>query len=205
MTDAMGLPLHFDTIRDNVVNRYHVYLNNPVPPSGDITINMEGAMTDLIHPTGNPGEFVYHMDHSPGYLGITRRIETHRLPPGAELISKSPDDLKVMHAGDHIELFIDRRIPPGGDIDIRYRYRLEKAPTPNPRAELNHLKALEDADQTLGTFIKNKDARDALAWMDDTMMPDTQKLVDFSTGTELEPRALQQFPQPHELMSRNGE
>jgi serine/threonine protein kinase/biopolymer transport protein ExbD len=143
MTDTLGLPLHFDTTRDNVVNRYHVYLNKPAPPGGNITVNMEGTMTDLIHPTGNPGEFEYHMDHSPGYSGITRRIETHRLPPGAELISKSPDDLKVMTAGDHIELFIDRRIPRGGDIDIRFVYKLHGSATadtaaasPGPSASL---------------------------------------------------------------------
>jgi len=94
----------------------------------DIT---EATTDDLIQPTANPNEFEYHMDHWPGYDGVTRRIETHRLPPGAVLVSKSPDDLKVMTVGDHLELFIDRRIPPGGDIDIRYTYRLAPAPAPS--------------------------------------------------------------------------
>jgi len=130
LTDAMGQPLLYQTTTENSgdVVRYRYAFNVPVPPGGMMTNITEGAMENLIHPTGNPNEFEYHLDHSPGYNGVTRRIETHRLPPGAVLVSKSPDDLKVMSVGDHIELFIDRKIPRGGDIDIRYRYRLPAAP-----------------------------------------------------------------------------
>jgi predicted Ser/Thr protein kinase len=125
LTDAGGHPLRFETRRGNGdLIHYTYYLNQPVPPGGMLTNIMEGTMMNLIQPTGNPGEFEYHMDHSPGYSGVTRRIETHRLPSGAVLIDKSPKDLKVMTVGDHLELFIDRRIPGGDDIDIRFRYRL---------------------------------------------------------------------------------
>ena len=103
---------------------YDVTLNEPVTPGNKISVTTEAIETGLIKATGEPGVFEFSMNHWPGYDGVTHRIELHRLPPGAELIDKSPDDLKAERVGNHIELRIDRRIPPGGHIELRYRYRL---------------------------------------------------------------------------------
>ena len=128
ITDAHGSPVHFDAEQKTPnLCHYTEVLNEPIPHGGLITTTIEGDVSNLVKPAGDPGVFEYDFDHSPGYDGMTHRVELHRLPPGAELIDKSPDDLKVESAGDHIELRIDRRIPPGGDLDVRYRYRLANA------------------------------------------------------------------------------
>jgi predicted Ser/Thr protein kinase len=128
MTDGHGWPLRYTEAAGSLDRTHYVVaLNEPVPPDGMITVTSEGNVYRLLKATGEPGEFEYDFDQSPGYDGVTHRIETHRLPPGAELIDKGPQDMKVDHVGDHIELHLDYRVPPGSDIDIRFRYRLASA------------------------------------------------------------------------------
>ena len=132
ITDAQGRPMAFQAMpgkRDLI--EYHLTFNEPVPPGSAVSYTTEGTETGLIKATGKPGVFQYSMKHWPGYDGVTRRVELHRLPPGAELIDKSPGDLKEEKVGDHIELRLDRRIPPGGHIDVRYSYRLSATPADN--------------------------------------------------------------------------
>jgi predicted Ser/Thr protein kinase len=130
-TDDHGLPVHFDVRRTQPnLDHYTVVLNNPVPYGGMVTVTIEGVVSGLIAQTSDPEVFDYDFDHTPGYDGVTHRTELHRLPPGAQLLEKSPDDLQVISAGDHIELRIDRRIPQGGSLDVRYRYRLNNGVVP---------------------------------------------------------------------------
>ena len=131
ITDENGWPMHFEAAPKALQHgyRYNVILNRPVPPGSPITTITEGDMYGLINPGTEPGVFEYHMDHSPGYDGVTHRIELHRLPSGAELLWKNTDDLKVQTVGDHLELRIDCKIPRGGDLDLRYRYRLAQSGT----------------------------------------------------------------------------
>jgi RNA polymerase sigma-70 factor (ECF subfamily) len=126
--DAKGRPVAFQAKPGSGSHiEYDVTLNEPAPPGSTVSGTIEEIQTGLIKATGEPGVFQYSMNHWPEYDGVTHRIELHRLPPGAELIDKSPDDLKEEKVGDHIELRVDRRIPPGGNIEVRYRYRLANA------------------------------------------------------------------------------
>ena len=129
ITDDQGSPLKFDveTGRGDL-RRYRVRLEPPVPPMGSVTYVSEGTMVGLIHAKGEPGVFEYSMDHSPGYDGITRHIERHKLPTGAQLVWKNTTDLEEEKVGDIVELHIDRRIPSHGHIAVRYRYKLGPAP-----------------------------------------------------------------------------
>ena len=132
MHDAQGRPVAFQARpgKGNIID-YDLTLNEPVAPGATVAITSEGTETGLVKATGEPGVFEYKMKHWPGYGGETRRVELHRLPPGAELISKRPDDLKEEKVGDHIELRIDTKIPPGGYLEVDYRYRLAENAVPS--------------------------------------------------------------------------
>lgn len=117
---------------------YEITLNEPLPPGGIVALTSEGTHTGAIKATGEPDVYEYSMNHWPSSNGTVRRIERHLLPAGAELLDKSPDDLKINYVGarvvlgadqqtltgGHYELLLDRTIPPGGHIEVRYRYRL---------------------------------------------------------------------------------
>ena len=51
-------------------------------------------------------------------------MERHKLPVGAQVLWKNAADLEEEKVGDHVELHIDRHIPRGGHMDVRYRYKL---------------------------------------------------------------------------------
>ena len=124
ITDANGQPTKFTAQHNGNIYQYIVTLNTPLPPGAKLTGSMDGTMTGLVRPTGEPGVFEYSMTHSPNYGGDTRRIEVHDLPPGAVLLDSAPDDLLVTTNDDRIELRIDHIIPPGGNLPVKYRYRL---------------------------------------------------------------------------------
>jgi len=58
----------------------------------------------------------------------TRRIERHRLPAGAQLLSKEPSEMATRDRDGRIELSIDRLIPDGDSLEVRYTYRLSTKP-----------------------------------------------------------------------------
>jgi len=132
--DGRGSPLDFETLR-GVGDRvsYRVSLKEPVAPGAKVTIVTEGRMSGLIHSTKEPNVFEYHMDHSPGYDGMTHRVELHRLPLGAELIGHAKN-MSEEKTGGRVELHLDCQISPGGDSDVRYRYRLSNVPATRPSA-----------------------------------------------------------------------
>jgi hypothetical protein len=64
------------------------------------------------------------MRHWPATDVPTRRIELHRLPAGAQLLDKEPNDLVERNRGGRIELYTDRLIPPRDSLEVKYRYRI---------------------------------------------------------------------------------
>lgn len=136
LADVHGRPIPFTVQHDNEnhIYRYKLTLPEPVPPGQTFTISSEGTMDSLVQPTGEPGVFEYHMNHWPCIDGDTLRTEVHRLPTGAQLLEKSPSDLVESQQDGRIELRINRIIPPKGNLEIRYRYRLAPAAT-QPEAE----------------------------------------------------------------------
>jgi serine/threonine protein kinase len=130
MTDAQHHPIAFTKTHEPIyggIFRYSVTLNEPVPPGQPVSTIGEGTMTGRVKPTGAPGVFEYSMRHRPVGQQRTRRIEWHRLPPGASLLEKQPNDLHERVRDGRIELFIDRLIPPGDSLEIVYRFRLDQS------------------------------------------------------------------------------
>jgi len=132
ITDARHRPIAFTKTHEMIngkvgIFRYSLTLNEPVPPGQPVSHISEGTMTGLFKPTGAPGVFEYSTRHRPVAEQRTRRIEWHRLPPGACLLEKQPNDLHERVRDGRIELFIDRLIPPGDSLEIVYRFRLDQS------------------------------------------------------------------------------
>jgi hypothetical protein len=132
MTDAHHRPIACTQTHEMIngkmgIFRYSVTLNEPVPPGQPVSYISEGTMTGLVKPTGAPGVFEYSRRHRPLAEQRTRRIEWHRLPPGASLLEKQPNDLHERVRDGRIELSIDRLIPPGDSLEVVYRFRLDQS------------------------------------------------------------------------------
>jgi hypothetical protein len=150
ITDAHGWPVHFEARPEGKDHfRYHLTLNEPVPPGGRITTVTEGLAVGLVKGTDQRGLFEYRMNHWPACNTVTHRIELHRLPPGAELVAKS-GNLVAGSAGGRMELRADCRIPPGGNVEVWYRYRL---PDGIPAGDLS-LTASEAEVVAVGTMLR---------------------------------------------------
>ena len=124
--DARRRPVVFQTSHPKGVFLYAVTLNEPVAPGQKLILTTEGVETGRVKPAGAPGLFEYAMRHWPVARRHTRRIELHRLPPGARLVDKQPRDLQERFHNGRVELFIDRLIPPGDSLEVIYRYRLSQ-------------------------------------------------------------------------------
>jgi len=111
--------------------KYTFALNQPVSPGGKIVLKMEGTIdgpgTDLIKPTGEPDVLEYHLNQRTGNDSTIHLINLYRLPPGAVLLEKSPADLAATTNGGRVELRLDKLLPPPGQSDVRFRYRLAAA------------------------------------------------------------------------------
>ena len=127
ITDAAGKPVAFEAKHVGDIFQYRVALDPPVPPGKSMEVTSEGTETTLIMPGDERETWVYHMKHWPAVDGDTRRVEVHRLPRGAELLSKSPSDLVESRKDGRIELRIERTIPQGGFLEVTYCYRLKVA------------------------------------------------------------------------------
>ncbi len=131
ITDARYRPIRFETTRESGLLHFFLTLNEPVPPGRRLSVTTEGTATGQIRPTGAPGVFEYAMRHWPMADRRTRRIELHRLPPGARLLDKEPGDLQERTRDGRVELFINRLIPTGDSLEIIYHYRLDAPPATN--------------------------------------------------------------------------
>jgi HEAT repeat protein len=127
MFDDEGRPIEFTAKHQGNIYRYNLTFNKPVLPGEAMLYGCEGTITDLIHPlNGTKDVFRYFMAHSPGTNKPTRRIETYRLPEGAELVSTTPKDMAHRTKDGRIELYIEEMIPIGGNITTAFQYRLRK-------------------------------------------------------------------------------
>jgi hypothetical protein len=111
--------------------KYTPVLNRPVPPGGKLVWKKEGTIdglgTGVIKPTGEPDVLEYHLNQRVGSPFAIHLINVYRLPPGAVLLDKSPADLAATTNDGRVELRIDKVLPPPGQSDIRFRYRLPSA------------------------------------------------------------------------------
>jgi uncharacterized protein (TIGR03435 family) len=123
ITDESGQPMKFTTQPNGNQNAVIVPLNQPVPPGGQFAYTIEFTLTNLIQPTMDPGVFVYQVQDL-GDECITHSVEEYRLPPGAVLLAKQPNDCKVTTREGRPTLRIDRMIQPGGERNTEFRYRL---------------------------------------------------------------------------------
>jgi len=138
MYDAHGRPLKFAVTHSDHIFRYQVPLLEAVPPGQEYSFTLEDTESGLVKPVaGRPGVYRYHMRHWPAVGEFrTRRIERFLLPPGAQLVEKSPADLNVRKTGGQIELFIDRLIPGGDSLEVDFTYRLSQH-TPHESEQLS--------------------------------------------------------------------
>jgi hypothetical protein len=128
LTDARGHAIPFTVARAGQKTlRYEATLAETVKLGAMFSYVMEGTETGLVKSLSQSGECEYIMRHWPG-SSRTRRIERHLLPAGAQLLSKEPADLIARTRDGRVELFIERVIPSGGSLEIRYTYRLPTKP-----------------------------------------------------------------------------
>jgi len=123
ITDDKKRPVQFTTEHKGDCLYYDISLNEPVPSAQTLVLNYEGTTTTLIQPTGQPGEFKYHMVHSPNAPFSVQRSEVHCLPRGAKLLEKPADMTETRNDG-RIELRVERTISSGSVMDVSYVYRL---------------------------------------------------------------------------------
>ena len=132
MTDSDGRELKFKSIHDGDIFRYEVIFNEPIAPGGLIEYTSEGTMSGLVKPVaGSKDTFQYYMKHWPAAGRPTQRIETYLLPAGAELISTTPADMERKEKDGHIELHVEKTIPPGGSITTSFQYRMPETGVPD--------------------------------------------------------------------------
>ncbi len=125
MFDIHDKPMEVDITHKGSHFRYHVTLNEPVPPGGFGVYRTEGYVMRLIQQIPDtPNEFQYVMVHSPNAGQVTRRIEVYKLPKGATLISTTPSNMLRRERDGRIELCNQKMIPAGGTITTIFRYRL---------------------------------------------------------------------------------
>jgi RNA polymerase sigma factor (sigma-70 family) len=128
MFDQTGKPLAFTATHKDQSFEYNVTYNEPVPPGKTLYIKMEGTVSGQIHPLSTPGEYEFREQHWPGMGMDTRRIEVYRLSPGAEVLETKPAGLlssRILTNG-VTELRCEKLIPPGGKIELQFRYRLSQ-------------------------------------------------------------------------------
>jgi tRNA A-37 threonylcarbamoyl transferase component Bud32 len=132
ITDAAGKRLVYTTEADpnGIHNNCHIFLNAPVPRGKNIEMIVQGTTNALVKPTSEPGLFVYDLADSFGGYGPVRRIEHHRLPAGAKLVTKSTNDLKETTKDGRIELQYDRTLQANEAYRVLYQYR-EPAAAPS--------------------------------------------------------------------------
>ena len=120
--DAQGRDITFKEDLFGGFKRYTLTINEPIAPGQASSITTDGTMTGLIKPAGEPGVFEYYRNYWPGRS--EKYTETHLLPVGAELLEKTPSDLSQSWRDLRIQLQIERSIPAGGNVELRYKYRL---------------------------------------------------------------------------------
>ena len=108
---------------------YLITLNKAVPPRSNVSYTVEeGLAADVVRAAGVikttvSGIHEFRMTSYPGNDRDMRYIEVWRLPPEATLLDKDMDVNAVTNDG-QIELQFDKIIPPNGNVQYGFRYRL---------------------------------------------------------------------------------
>jgi len=188
MFDGEGRPIEFTAKHQGNIYRYNLTFNKPVLPGEALLYGCEGRITGLIHPVRDTKDvFRYFMVHSPGTYRPTRRIETYRLPEGAELVSTTPRDMARRTKDGRIELYVEKMIPAGGSITTAFQCRLKKTASlsvsPNRKLlDESTLIAINNQDQFGAKWFKVEQEYEAASqskkqqmiekWMADAQKPD---------------------------------
>jgi len=188
MFDDEGGPIEFTAKHQGNIYRYNLAFNKPVSPGEAMLYGSEGTIKGLIHPVRDTKDvFRYFMVHSPGTVKPTRRIETYRLPEGAELVSTTPKDMARRTKDGRIELYVEKMIPAGGTITTGFQYRLKQTAglsvSPNRKLlDESTLIAINNQDRFGAKWFKVEDEYEAASqskkqrmieeWMADAQKPD---------------------------------
>jgi RNA polymerase sigma factor (sigma-70 family) len=130
LTDATGRVVRFTAQPGpNGIPFQYTFFPGPLVRPGDrLQLTMEGTIdglgTGALKPTGEPGVYELQTHERMGQGLFVHRSDVCRLPPGAILLEKSPDELSVTTNGDRVELRMDKLLPPPQKWDLRLRYRL---------------------------------------------------------------------------------
>ena len=123
-TDESGRPMRMKKRADR---GYRLILNQPVPPAQGTSYTLSGRLDSRFEPN-QAGDYELATTHSRGNNLDMHLVEVWRLPPGATLVSWSPEDFRISTNGDgQVELRLDKVVPPGGQTPLRLAYRLPKA------------------------------------------------------------------------------
>ncbi len=126
MVDAEGNTIPFTATHADRIFRYSATLPKPVPPGGTLLYASEGVARNKVNQNADLGTFTYRFTHSPASGVPTRRVEVHRLPPGAEVLEVSANATKRERNG-RMEIVLDEIVQPRGSVTLAYRYRLADA------------------------------------------------------------------------------
>ncbi len=123
MSSAGGRALPFRVEHRDRTFAYVVPLTEAVPTNRRTFLKTEGYMTGLVRELGG-GEREYFMRHWPANGVATLRVETYRLPTGAQVLKTTPADTTRHQLPDgRLELRTTKIIPPNGSITVRIRFR----------------------------------------------------------------------------------
>lgn len=123
MSDAGGRPLPFRVKHEGRTFTYVASLKEEVLPGRTVFLRTEGNMTNQVRWL-DAGEFEYFQQHWPANDVATLRVETYRLPAGAQVLETIPPDMNRRQLPDgRIELRTRKIIPPDGNITVRIRFQ----------------------------------------------------------------------------------
>jgi hypothetical protein len=124
VSSAGGRALPFRVEHRDRTFAYVVPLTEAVPTNRRTFLKIEGYMTGLVRVLGG-GEREFFMRHWPSTGVGTLRVETHRLPAGAQVLETTPANLPTRILPDgRVELRVEKIIPPNGSITVRIRFQL---------------------------------------------------------------------------------
>jgi hypothetical protein len=174
LVDAEGNSIPSTAVHKDRIFRYSATLPKPVAPGGTLLYGSEGITRNKVQAGAEPGTFSYRFTHTPGANLPVRRVEVHRLPPGAELLEFSSNATK-READGRVEVVLDQIVEPSGHVTLEYHYRVPDAEKivqdavttisrsaegdPRVQAALNTLEPL-DQSQVIAALLPHLDAKE---------------------------------------------
>lgn len=124
VADEAGQPMQFTIQQDSFESVLIASLNRPVPAGGQFAYSVDLTFTNLVQRGIADGEYVLQTHDHPDDECTTHSVDSYRLPAGAVVLAKRPENLKQLVSGGRTELQIERTILPGHVRDFSLRYRL---------------------------------------------------------------------------------